>query len=633
MLLLLLTLVVYLPLSVLRGTRTLFGWDYTLLHVRRLQFLRDAVLRHHFLPGWYPREMLGAPFSANLQSCPWIPTHWALLLFQPEDAYAAGVALAAALAALFTYLYCRRAGLSAIASMCAGWTFAAAGFFAVRVITGQLSTLEAYPSLPLLLWLADRALDPRRAASQRLDLAAMAIATAVVVTAGHPQIPAYSVGAALLYIGWRARGRLRFRLWGATLLGVGASWIAWWPMLLLIRRSTRALPLDPSPNDIPLPLHRLLGLIAPGIDGWPAGMKLAVDHPFRGYPHPSYFWDTFAYVGVLPVVAAAVLLAMCVVQRRRPASRWMFLGVIGVLAVLAAVPWMDQLRALPSVTILRSPARLLYLTTFALSVAAGLGLDALLAWKPAGRTVLVRMGVVACLAWHAWDLGHITGQFVLPTTWNVADVPELRQALLREGGNARVAADRLLLLRPLLDRDDAGGYDSILLADTYRAVLALTGAAPRSNEELIDASVWPVPALEAAGVRFVITRGTRPDLELAISSADLRMYRVAHPAPRASVDYQRPSSDQILLRSSQPQPGVIHVLESYSPGWTADVDGIPALVSKASGFAMAIPVPAGEHAIRLQYHTPGRRTGAVVSALSLGLLAALLVWNKSGRDT
>src|SRR5271166_1615671 len=198
-LMLLATEALYLPLSVLRGKSTLYGWDYMMLHARRLAFARDALFSGHQLPGWYPREMLGTPFSANLQDFPWIPTHWPLLLFDPYKAYAPGIAIAAGLAALFTYLFCRRAGLSPIGAAAAAWTFACAGVFASSVMVGHLVNLEGYPSLPLLLWLADRAADAR---ASRRDVIALAVGTACVVLAGHPQLPAYAVTAALLYVFW-----------------------------------------------------------------------------------------------------------------------------------------------------------------------------------------------------------------------------------------------------------------------------------------------------------------------------------------------------------------------------------------------------------------------------------------------
>ena len=314
------------------------GSDYLQLHKARMAFAEEGLFGpRHTLPAWYPHELLGSPFAANIQSFPWIPTRLLLLLlFTPESAYAPGVLVAAFLAALFAYLFCRRAGLSEIAAAAAGWTFACAGFFASRVMAGHLPLLEAYPALPLLLWLADRALDPVRAAHHRRDIGWLAVITTCVVLAGHPQIPAYAVGAVIVYAIWRGRGWLRARLVGAIGLGAAMGLAAWWPMLLLIQKSTRILDLNPPDNDVVFPYRRILALFVPGIDGWPAGFGREV---FHGYPNGSYLFDTASYIGLAPIVAAAALLAICLVRRRWPDSRFLFLALLGTGAFLERCPW------------------------------------------------------------------------------------------------------------------------------------------------------------------------------------------------------------------------------------------------------------------------------------------------------
>ncbi|HEU5022077.1 MAG TPA: hypothetical protein VFT60_09295, partial [Bryobacteraceae bacterium] len=224
---------VYMRPEIVSGRSSLMGSDYEMLHRLRLYFAQQWLFGPaHRLPAWNPHEVLGAPFAANLQGFPWIPTRLVLLLADPSVAYGLGIAIAAGLAALFGFLYCRSLGLSRVGAATAGWTFAAAGFFASRVMAGHLPLLEAYPALPLLLWLSDRAL--RRA--RRFDLGALSVATACVVAAGHPQVPAYSAGAALVYIWWRGRAaalRDRLRATAAILLGIGLTLAVWWPMLLL----------------------------------------------------------------------------------------------------------------------------------------------------------------------------------------------------------------------------------------------------------------------------------------------------------------------------------------------------------------------------------------------------------------
>src|ERR1022692_3750921 len=255
--LLLVTEAVYVRPWFVAGGGSLLGIDYFGLHIHRIAFAREALFGPaHFLPAWYPRELLGSPFLANLQNFPWIPTRLILLFFDPLAAYAVGVAISAALAALFTYLFCRRAGLSEIGAVTAGWTFACAGFFASRVMAGHLPLLEAYPSLPLLLWLADRAVAPLRSQYAARDLAILALASASVAAAGHPQLPAYSLAAAALYIILRGRGWRRLKVVFALALGVGTTLVVWWPMFLLIQRSTRVLHLATPSNDVVMPPGR-----------------------------------------------------------------------------------------------------------------------------------------------------------------------------------------------------------------------------------------------------------------------------------------------------------------------------------------------------------------------------------------
>src|SRR5207248_1212642 len=64
--------------------------------------------------------------------------------------------------------------------------------------------------------------------------------------------------------------------------------------------------------------------------------------------------------------------------RRRPRPPWAFVVALGVLGLVLALPVAHpEFLHLPG-TFLRSPARLIYLTTFALALALGAGLDVLL---------------------------------------------------------------------------------------------------------------------------------------------------------------------------------------------------------------------------------------------------------------
>lgn len=615
--LLILTESFYLRPAILSGAGVLQGFDYYQLHIRRLRFAREALFgAQHRLPGWYTREALGTPFAANMHSFPWIPTRLVLLALDPAVAYAAGIAMAAALAALFTFLFARRAGLSLVGGFTAAGTFACAGYFASRVMAGHLPLLEAYPALPLLLWLAERA-DKRR------DLIALAVASACVAAAGHPQLPVYALVSALLYAIWKYRGAALVRVAGAIMLGAGLTLVVWWPMLLLIGRSMRVLRLAMPDNDIAMPYGRLLALIAPGIHGWPSGVELADTHYFDAYPNEAYFWDTASYIGILPLVAMGAMAVACMVRRRKPEARWMFLAGLGVTAFLFALPAMSPVLHLLPGTLLRSPARLLYIPTFCAAVATGVFVD----WVRGARwPVSVVFVLLSAHFMNLWWFAH----YFVQTYPRSEEAPAFQATIDGESGEARIAEERAAQIYSNNDRhDDAGGFDSIFLAQYYKELHALAGAPEGMNRQWIDASELPKNVLEAAGVRFVITSQKRGDLELAATHQDASLYRVTNPEPRAAltagrVEYARPSSDEIVLHTNGRAAGIARVLETYDPGWSATVDERPAPVAAANGLAMSIPVAAGAHTVRLRYQTPGRATGVALSGMSLAGLVLLI---------
>ena len=173
---------------------------------------------------------------------------------------------------------------------------------------------------------------------------------------------------------------------------------------------------------------------------------------------------------------------------------------------------------------------------------------------------------------------------------------------------------------------------------------------------------------------LVLTPKTRPDLPFLAKRNDLNIYSVPDPAPRASfygpqaikflpedtipealrshvfetdlillpvesraalgtaarsgstgtAVYRRPSSDEIRLDVSSSGAGFVNVVESYDPGWSAEVDGQSVPIFAANGFSLAAPVSAGSHTVRFVYRTPGRTAGVLLSIFAAGLLAILI---------
>jgi hypothetical protein len=654
----------YLPEGVLSGRRDLYGSDFLQIHQYRMEFVREA-WAHGFrgVPGWYPREALGMPFLADIQSFPFVPTRLLLLLFPPHAAYGPGILLAAALAALFAHLFARALGMRPLAAAAAGFTFAASSFFASRVMAGHLPLLEAYPALPLLLWLAERFVSARADGRYLLGLA---LAAFCVALAGHPQLPFYALVACAAYLVFRLpRRRVAWPL-AALALGVAMSPFVWLPTLRLIGRSTRVLALDRPDNDVAFPLARVPALFAPWRDGWPAAVVRSPEVPLRGYRSDAVFWETASYTGWAPWVAAAALLAAAL--RRKHATRpAIFLALASAVCALLSFDAVHRLLDAVPGTIFRSPARLWYVPVLGLALAFGAALDALFA------RVRWRALAFAVAGLNAVDLAVHARPFVRSTIGERERRPRIEEVLARGTGTFRVALDYNLPIAPTRRYDDVGFFTSLQPASTYRALLALARSPARLNIQYFSGA-WQLDAaaLKSCGVRYVGSLAERPDLVRLLTEDGVNLYEVPEPVPRAlffpdadvrfwnepemprllasprldrvlllpleeagartpepggsgprTARFDRPSPDAMEVAFDADRAGWVRVLESHDPGWSATLDGVPARVVRSESFLMAVRVPAGSHVVRFAYATPGARAGAL---LSLAALTALVLF-------
>jgi hypothetical protein len=92
----------------------------------------------------------------------------------------------------------------------------------------------------------------------------------------------------------------------------------------------------------------------------------------------------------------------------------------------------------------------------------------------------------------------------------------------------------------------------------------------------------------------------------------------------------RPGS--VRLRVDARAATTLLVRESWSPGWSATVDGARALLHPAAGLFFVVPLDAGRHTVELRYAAPGLAMGmAGVTAL---ILVACIgsVWHRRGRS-
>ncbi|HET6316904.1 MAG TPA: hypothetical protein VFG86_10630 [Chloroflexota bacterium] len=173
------TLLFYFPLVFLG--RALADYDALVYFIPQRAYLARSLLSGQ-LPLWDPDIFLGAPFLANPQTAVLYPPSWLFLVGPPHAVYTLQLVLHAFLAALFTYLFARRAfGVSVLAGAIGGLSYAFGGFAVGQV--GHLNQISAAAWLPAVLLAYQRFTATRH--TRWIALGALALGLQIL--AGHPQ--------------------------------------------------------------------------------------------------------------------------------------------------------------------------------------------------------------------------------------------------------------------------------------------------------------------------------------------------------------------------------------------------------------------------------------------------------------
>jgi hypothetical protein len=103
-------------------------------------------------------------------------------------------------------------------------------------------------------------------------------------------------------------------------------------------------------------------------------------------------------------------------------------------------------------------------------------------------------------------------------------------------------------------------------------------------------------------------------------------------------DIERPVPEHVILHCQAVRAGYAVLLDEWTHGWSATVDGVAASIERADVVFRAVAVPPGSHRVEMRYQTPGLRTGAALSLagclIYLVLVCATVFasrWLASGR--
>ncbi len=364
------------------------------------------------LPFWSDRFGLGVPLVAESHVAAFYPPNWVLYRLWPVGtAYRLALWLHMVTLAAASYAYARVLGIGRPGSAVTALSFTLCGFQAIHDVHEPF--VCQLPYLPLCLLLADR----YATTGHGSWLAGLALAWGTQITLGHFQIQMWTAGLVLLAGGRRAiagagagAGGSRTRPWWRIIgLAAGLGWgaaVAWVQLRLTWELTGVAGFIRPA---------QYLAIYSFPLAHW---AQFGLPEVFLGRPLGAgdAYWgqlgttpgEACAYVGVVPVILAAV--GFVAGPRDRALSPWRLIGPLCL--ALATMPgwWPDgyfALMQLPGLGWFRAPARYTLLTSFALALLAGRGLDHALVprrfWTGLGLAI-----VLGAAAW-GWSITWARG--------------------------------------------------------------------------------------------------------------------------------------------------------------------------------------------------------------------------------
>ncbi len=346
-------------------------WD-SIAYFYPARHLLGKALRSGELPLWNPHQMCGMPFLASPQSAVLYPPNWLFAVLPTDLTFGLLAFLHLFAAGSFTHLFLRKLGLGASASTFGGVAFMLSGWSITWLHLPVF--LGSGIWLPLTLYLVTVSWERRSALHAALAGATIALS----LFGGHPQIGAYLLMATALYWIYLAVTDRKsvVRAVGLALVTFAVGFTLAAPQLLptmelasLSHRGGSVPTIEGyrAYNSLAMPARALIGCLMPD---------------FFGNPTKGSFWGSgeyaefSGYVGLLPLL---LLPFAFVGWGRRNAAFFAFIAVLALL--MATGTGVNRLPyfGVPGFSNSGSPARVLYLYTFAVVVLGSIGLDRLLA--------------------------------------------------------------------------------------------------------------------------------------------------------------------------------------------------------------------------------------------------------------
>ena len=153
------------------------------------------------------------------------------------------------------------------------------------------------------------------------------------------------------------------------------------------------------------------------------------------------------------------------------------------------------------------------------------------------------------------------------------------------------------------------GFSRILVAFP-RAAVYYQARAFSSQDQVIQ--LWSAPDFPAEQVLLV---ESGPGGEEAAAGS-------LKSEPARMVEYQ---NEKVTVEAEAKEPGWLLLLDSFYPGWKAEVDGHPVEIFRADGFFRAVKIPAGKHQIVFNYRPAILKKSVWISGIGFLIWLGLVV--------
>ncbi|MBI2010582.1 MAG: hypothetical protein HYS86_05430, partial [Candidatus Chisholmbacteria bacterium] len=326
--------------------------------------------RQGIVPLWNPYNLAGTPNAANWQSAVFYPANLLPLIFDFITGWSLYILIQPLLAGLFTYLFARSIKLSPLGSLLSALSFSFSGFMTSWLEWGTLG--HAILWLPASLWAIEKYLATKKRAYYLINLVTLSLS----LLAGHLQVSLYVITVSLAYFYFRSRPlNILTILKGLTLQGVTPFLLVAFQVFPSIELYFHSLRSEAASNDwfrfFLIPVEYLITFVAPDFFGHPVS---------RNEWGSGSYVEMMGYIGIVPLALALTAIFSWFKKRAKtkaPSVIPFFITLIVLSLLLSLKTPMAELILWLKVPIFASssPARIIALVSFSLSILGGIGLD------------------------------------------------------------------------------------------------------------------------------------------------------------------------------------------------------------------------------------------------------------------